>query len=203
MDAYDVAQEASHRIGEVTKGYQNTLDEIRADTELTDAEREMRAYDAHDEHAPRYADAVAERNAAFAAREAEIRGELFGAPTGSSTGAAFTGALLRANDADEKGLESLSYLAASTGDKTLGRAVLAACAQRDVLALALPYINSEAETLGLFREWQTIPDAEARRKAEEVGLPQPNLDTLRPTARAVLDAEHSRNAESARRAMRG
>lgn len=202
MDAYDIGRQANSRIGETTKGYQNTLDEIRADTGLSDSERADLAFDAHDRLAPQYAAAVAERNAAFAERESEIRTEPFGAPSASSTGAAFTGALLRANDADEKGLETLASLAASTGDKTLGRAVLAVATQRDALASALPFVNSDAETLGLFREWQTIPDAEARQKSEESGLPQPQVDTLRPSARAALDAEHSRNAERVRRAMR-
>jgi hypothetical protein len=197
-----ISADYSGQLARVLGDFGRVGDEISSDATLSQGEREERILAAHDKYAEQYEETINQRNARYAERESEVLQELYGAPTGSASGAAFTTSLLQARAADDDGLGELANLAAKTGDENLGRAVVAVASQRGELALALPYINANEETLGLFRELSSIPDAEQRERSSQSRLPVPNLESLRPSPQAAMDAERAEVVERARRRSR-
>jgi hypothetical protein len=160
------------------------------------------AFDAHREAAGEYVRALADRNARLEEREAELRQDLFGAPS-SKTGQAFTSALLQAEGADDERLASLASLAAKTGDKTLGRAVFAVAHERGIADIALPYLNADAEALEAYRELASMPTPAERERAEKSGLAVPTLDAIKPSPETAADAHRLEALERVQRSQRG
>jgi hypothetical protein len=197
-----ISADYSGQLAKVLGGFESVQAELRSDATLSQGEREERILAAHDKYAEEYQETINQRNARYAERESEVLQELYGAPSGSASGAAFTTSLLQARAADDDGLGELANLAAKTGDENLGRAVVAVASQRGELALALPYINANEETLTLFRELSQVPDAEQRERSSQSRLPMPSLEALRPSAREAMEAERAQVVERARRRSR-
>jgi hypothetical protein len=188
-----------HRLGQVLNSWASEQNSLRADLNATEGERIDRAIAAHEQHAQEYAEIIAERNAAYEAKEAEVKGALFGTPDSSSLSAAYTQALLDARHQDDEGLVDVAEMAAHTGNEMLGRAALAAAARRGNPGLAISYINSDDDVRTLIRELGSIPNSDERAKSAESSLPLPKLEDLEPATETRQAAFQAEQVERARR----
>jgi hypothetical protein len=200
-EAEQIQQEFSAAAGRITGSYHNEIDRLRENTVLGDEERIDHAYDVHGKAAEDYNLAVAARNARLAEREAEIREDLFGAPSGK-TGPSFTEAILKASSATDEELAELAHLAADTGDETLGKASFAVAMRRGRVDVMRPYLNSKPEARQLFRELGEMPTPEERERALQTSIPAPKPDEVRASPQAAMAAQRRQDLERVKYAQR-
>jgi hypothetical protein len=202
-EAEQIQQEFQAAAGRTLNSYHTEIDRLRENTVLGDGERIDAAYDVHGKAAEDYTQAVEARNARLVEREAEIRADLFGAPSsGAKTGPSFTQAILKASSATDEELAELASLAADTGDETLGKASFAVAMRRQRTDVMRPYLNSKPEARQLFRELGEMPTPEERGRALETSIPAPKLDEVRASPQAKLAAQRHQDLERVRRSQR-
>jgi hypothetical protein len=199
-----ILQEFHGKVGQIDDDLEAIKDGVRgvvADGHVPADEIVDTLHEAYDEADGEYAAALEARNEKLAQRGAQLRAELFGAPSGAA-GPAFTNALTRAANADDDQLTALAQLAATTGDSTLGRAVFATAVQRGRADLGLPWLEANPEARKAFTELGTMPTPEERERALDFHFPRPSLGDLRPTGHEALEAERIERARRVQRAMR-
>jgi len=204
MNSAQIQGEFDSKLGQITSGLLgSTKDDLRSVVADGDHPADVivdAMHEAYDEADGEYAAAVEERNRKLAERAAELRAELFGAPSGAA-GAAFTNALTEAANADDDQLTALAELAATTGDTTLGRAVFAASVQRGRSDLGIPWLEAHPETREAFAELGTMPTADELEWGRDFKFPRPSLADLRPSGPEVMDRQRMEAARRVERAM--
>ncbi len=185
----------------ILAGYQDAVDEIRAETEpeagayldrLTDEQRmrllrdqkARKADDAHREAREAYSAEVERYHGELAKRREHLKGRLFG--VGGPDGAA---ALSRTVTATEGELSAYLDVAEQAGNRDLARAVFVAAERRGLGDLMARYFDGmDPEARDLYAEWSAIPPAEIlERQKENVErvVQAPDHDSLIPFARAT------------------
>ena len=200
-EAGQIQQEFSAAAGRITGGYHDALDQLRENAVATDEERIDLAYDAHGKAQQDYRQALGQRNARFAEREAEIREDLFHAPTAKSANA-YTEAVSTAFNADDDRLRELAARAEKTGSDLLARACFVEALERGMGDISVTYLNNRPEARSLFRELGEIPTPDVRERALETNLPKPTLEEVRTSPEAAMAAHRIQEAERMRYSQR-
>jgi len=200
-EAGQIQQEFSAAAGRITGGYHDALDQLRENTVSTDEERIDLAYDAHGKAQQDYRQALGQRNARFAEREAEIREDLFHAPTAKSANA-YTEAVSTAFNADDDRLRELAARAEKTGSDLLARACFVEALERGMGDISVTYLNNRPEARSLLRELGEIPTPDVRERALETNLPKPTLEEVRTSPEAAMAAHRIQEAERMRYSQR-
>jgi hypothetical protein len=169
----DIQQEHASRMGELLSGYQDTIDEIRAETQpesgeyldllegsqqrgLLREQKEQKATEAHSKVVAEYRASVERYHSELDERRGELQTRLYG--VSGSEGAA---TLSRAALASEDELAMLMDVAATTGNTELAKAAFVAADRRGMGDLVARYFDEvDPDARGLYQEWHEIPPDE-------------------------------------------
>lgn len=193
----EIRAEHSAKAGEIMTRYQDTIEEIRAESKLpdgayldrlTDGQRfgllrerkAQRAAEAHERAVREYGREVERYQGELSGRSDFLKGRLFGVQD--------AGALARAATATNEDLAGLLEVANLAGNEDLARAAFVAAHKRGAGDLMAAYFDAvDPEARELYGEWADVPAPEILERQRGgadrvVQLPNPDSLTLPATA---------------------
>jgi len=205
MNLEEIDQQYSAQIGRMSDSLEAAYDRIRESFDLTDAEREMAAIEAHGQATESLWQATVNQVNGYVERTEDLTDTLFGASKvtgydGEITREDFNQTQLAVIDLDDAKLATYAERAARTNNSTLAKVVAGEADARGMDDIAYVALKPWEGKTAAYAELKSIPSGEERaRKIQNVrehGISLPRLDYLRPTPEAVREHERSQAAES-------
>jgi hypothetical protein len=208
MNLEEIDQQYSAAIGRMNGSLEASYDRIREAFDLSDAEREEAALEAHSRAVDALWQATIEQINGYVELAEDLTHKLFGASkvhgyNGEITKEDFNQTQLAVIDLDDERLATYAARAARTGNSTLAKVVAGEADARGMDDIAYAALGAWPEKKELYSQLKAIPSGEVRarrlKNVREGGLPLPNMGRLRPTPEM---ADAHRRAEASERMTR-
>jgi hypothetical protein len=202
MSLEEIDQQYSAQIGKMSDSLEAAYDRIRANLDLSDAEREEAALEAHGKAVEAHWQATVGQVNGYAELSEDLTHKLFGASKvtgygGEITREEFNSTQLAVIDLDDTQLATYAERAARTNNSTLAKVVAGEADARGMDDIAYAALKPWEDKTAAYTELKSIPSGEERaRKIQNVrehGIPLPHMSNLRPTPEA-LDARRRSQA---------